>query len=112
MGAFAFCLEGAMALINRIQHPGIDPETAIPIHKFTAAMTLWASGEITRQNVIDKWVISVGDQAGLDTLKTAIDALGTVQLKVQWLNKLECAGLFYEDGTITADKYKSIMGLS
>lgn len=97
-----------MALIDRIVHSATGD---IPIHEFSAAIFLWANGDITRQNIIDLWSLSVDDVTGLDALKVKIDAESTVAAKSNWIHKLESAGLFYANGVITATKYKSIMGV-
>jgi len=101
-----------MALADRIKHrvDGVSYGD-IPIHEWTAAMTLLALGEITRQDVVDTFSLTAADETGLDALIATYTALSTKADKVEWLNKLECAGIFYQNGVITETKYKNILGL-
>lgn len=101
-----------MALADRIIHIESGSITGdIPIHEWTSAFTLYAIGEATRNKVINTFSLTSADETGLDALKTTYDGLGTKADKNEFLEKLEAAGIFYQNGTIDTAQYKSIMGL-
>lgn len=105
-----------MGLAERIVQsdtPTVYPheDGTIPIHEFTAAMTLLAAGEVTKSQLVTLFAFDATEEAGLDTLIAAYIALPTTADKVMWLMKLEAAGIFFQDGNIDKAKYKSIMGL-
>lgn len=84
----------------------------IPIHEFTAAISLYATGNATRNQIVNIFNLDAGQAAGLDQLLAAFDALATKADKVEWLMKLEAAGIFFQDGNIDKTQYKTIMGLA
>jgi hypothetical protein len=100
-----------MGLADRLFHTenGI-PTGDIAIHSWTAAFSLYCYGDAPRSKLEAVFSLSAEDLAGLDTLKTAYDALSVTD-KTNFLNKLESAGLFYESGDIDKTQYKQIMGL-
>lgn len=51
--------------------------TKIGVHRFGAALREWAAGGVTRQNIIDRFALSAGEQTELDALKATYDAMGT-----------------------------------
>jgi hypothetical protein len=61
-----------MALIDRMRQ---TEEPRLPAHEFTDTLILWAEGEVTRADVIAWWSISVAEEAELDAIKSAYDAL-------------------------------------
>jgi len=99
-----------MALQDRIQNPLADSETAIAVHIFTAAFTLWVKGSITGTYIQSIFNMNAEEITQINNLKTAYDALAAAG-KVDFLNKLECAGIMYEQGYISSLEYKTIMGL-
>jgi hypothetical protein len=100
-----------MALTDRLMHPTNLPVSGlIPVHQFTAGFMLWCNGEVTRNQFLNRFNITAsGEINGVDALKAKYDSLGTEIEKIIYIWKLEAAGLFYEDGTITDTKYKTIM---
>lgn len=104
-----------MGLADRIQHPDSGSwdftDGMIAIHAWTAAFELYCYGEATRAQLIAVFALDVTEQAGLDQLKAAYDALSTALEKHVFLHKLEAAGRFYQYGKIDKTKYKQILGL-
>lgn len=105
-----------MGFADEIQHVDTpDDLTAGPIavHRLSAAMELYARGEVTAQQVDNVFGLTArGVSTGFNQLVAAIDALGTENQKLLFVMKLEAAGLFYESGTIDKDQYKQIVGLT
>lgn len=100
-----------MGLAERIVHAGGDENADIAVHRFTAGFGLYVVGEATRAELEAVFSLSAGDLAGVDALKAEYDALGTAVEKALFLQKIEWAGIFYENGTINAARYKQILGL-
>lgn len=105
-----------MGLADELQRsdPALDLTTGpIAIHRWTAALELYARGEATAAQIDAIFGITArGVSAGFNQLIAAIDALGTENQKLLFVMKLEAAGLFYESGTIDKDKYRQIVGLT
>jgi len=99
-----------MSLQLRIQNPAADQETAIPIHVFTAAFSLWVRGSIDAARLQAAFNLDAGEVIQVQSLKTVYDA-ATAAGKVDFLLKLESAGVMFEQGIISAAEYASIMGL-
>lgn len=103
-------------LVDRLQNPFTKEaviaggEEMIAIHKFTAALVLYATGDATANNIKNVFNMDASASAQLDTLLSVLDAIATAVEKSIWLQKLEAAGLYYEDGTIDSTQYKNIMG--
>jgi hypothetical protein len=72
---------------------------------------LYVIGEATRTELETVFSLGVSDLAGLDALKAQYDSLGSAVEKAVFLQKIEWAGMFYENGTIDIDRYKQILGL-
>lgn len=104
-------------LVDRLQNPFTKQvvvsggERMISIHKFTAALVLYATGNATANNIKSVFNMDASASAQLDTLLSVLDGIATAVEKSIWLQKLESAGLYYEDGTIDAEQYKNIMGI-
>ena len=99
-----------MALIDKIDNDA-DGHIAIPSHEFSAAMLLWATGEITRANVISAFSLETSDEAQLDQLSTFYGTLTATQ-KAAFHGTLEAATIALQGGYINQTKYKSILGLT
>lgn len=101
-----------MSLTDRLVHRKPDGTGAgdIPIHEFTAAVSLYAYGLAAKNEITTLFGLEADDIADLDSLAAMYTSLSSEALKAQYLNRLECAGLFYQNGKIDAARYKSIMG--
>ena len=99
-----------MSLQDRIQNPLADQATAISIHVFTAAFSLWVRGAIDAARLQAAVGLDAGEVIQVQSLKTVYDA-DTAAGKVDFLLKLESAGVLFEQGIISAGEYASIMGL-
>lgn len=103
-------------LIDRIENPATREtvisggERMISIHKFTSALVLYSQGHATKNQIISKFSLDNSAQIQLNVILTVIDNLSTDIDKVLWFQRLEAAGLFYEDGTRDSAWYKSVMG--
>lgn len=102
-----------MRLTDRIVHQNADLSVSgdIPVHEFTSAVSLLAYGVINRNNVITIFSLDSDAASDLDKLGTAYSSLSTESAKAQFLNRLESAGILFQSGKITAQQYKTIMGL-
>jgi len=83
----------------------------IPIHEFTAAVGLYFVGSITAEKVISEFNLDSDDINDLQNIKSAFDALSTVSEKAIFLQKIEWAGIFYQNGKITASQYANIISV-
>jgi len=99
-----------MSLQDRIQNPSANQATAIPIHVFTAAFSLWVRGAIDAARLQAAFGLDAGETNQAQSLKIVYDA-ATSAGKVDFLLKLESAGVLFEQGIISAGEYASIMGL-
>ena len=95
-------------LSNPNNTPGID---TISSHSFSAGLALWRAGEITRQNIIDFFILDVTEQTQLDEIKVKFDTLNNFE-KAAFHGTIESGLIAYEDGAITATKMKSILGIT
>ena len=100
-----------MALIDRIFHDDEDDLRHIANHAFSAALWFWAKGDITRQNVVDTFNMTAGDETQLDQLATHYSGLSAGD-KRAFHSDVEAAGILAEGGLITKAKYKSLLGLT
>lgn len=100
-----------MGLAERIVHAGGDENANIAVHRFTAGFGLYVIGQATRGELATVFSLSADDLVGVDALKAEYDALGSAVEKAVFLQKLEWAGMFYENGTIDTARYKQILGL-
>jgi len=104
-----------MAFADRIQTSPFPKEypagSLLPIHELTAAFHLYWLGTATRNQIVSLFNLDASEQVGLDALLAALDGQANETLKVKWLMKLDAAGIYYQNGNITIDQYKAIMGL-
>lgn len=99
-----------MALVDRLQHVGSVGDTVITIHDFTAGLVLLANGSITRAQMISIFNLVGSDVSDLDALIAKYNSKADAVSKITFIWVIESAGLFYENGTINATQYKSILG--
>lgn len=101
-----------MTLEDRISNPNnVEGVTSISSHSFSAALSLWGVGEITRQNIIDFFTLDGTEQTQLDEIKVKFDSLNNF-LKAAFHGTVESALIAYEDGAIGIIKMKSILGIT
>lgn len=100
-----------MPLIDRIFHDDPDPDRNISNHAFSAAVWLWARGEITRANVVATFEMTAADEVQLDELQATYAAL-SVDERRTFYSTLEAAGILAEGGLITKGQYKTFLGLT
>jgi len=102
-----------MTLEDRLKNPN-NPDgiiNTIASHNFSAALTLWGAGEITRQNVINFFSLDATEQTQLDEIKSKYDGLNNIN-KAAFHGTVEAANIAYEIGAITSTKWKSILGIT
>lgn len=102
-----------MSLFARIA-PGAGTDK-ISVHRFGAALRQWAGSQLTRQQVIDAFVLTAAEQTELDALRASYDALGTgtgaaAFAKAARLNFMEDVFILVETGDYTEAKAKSALG--
>lgn len=101
-----------MGLADRIVHRDGNTQLGdIPIHEFTSALTLFATGDATHAQIVNIFSLQPDEESGLTTLEDALSALPDQAAKSVWIAKLEAAGIFYQNGAIDKAKYMQIMGL-
>ncbi len=102
-----------MALIDRIFRDSLiqDPPGEISNHAFSAAAWFWATGEITRAQLVAGFGFDATDDPQLDELEAHYNGLNAQDRRVFHSN-LEAAGNLAEQGFITRAKYKSLLGLT
>jgi hypothetical protein len=93
-----------MALLDRFSND-------ISVHGFTSAMALWATGDITRQNIIDSWTLTAEDQSDLTKLENFYSGL-TNNGKIAFKNKLESVLILYEEDRLTRQQVINLLGLN
>ena len=106
-----------MALVDRFRRPGMgeDIVNALPTHSFAAAVSLAAGGHVTKQNVIDTFSLSAGDEVQLDEIIANYVAKpddGSADGKLAYINTIENAMILHEAGIATTAKVKTILGLT
>lgn len=101
-----------MALFERLTSRAFQPSdpAKIPVHAFQAAVSEFLMGKITRQNVIDGFVLDVGDATELDAIKTHYDGLLTVLEKAIYQTRLHNVFLLCESGGYGKTKAKTELG--
>ena len=100
-----------MALIDRVFHDDPDPDRHLANHAFSAAVWFWAKGDVTRQNVIDSFNMTVEDEVQLDQLEAHYISL-SVDDRRTFHADLESAGILAEGGLITKALYETLLGLA
>lgn len=98
-------------LIDRIKTI-LDGTTDIPNHAFASAVTLWALGEITKQNIIDKWSLDATGETELQEYADNYTSEPNANSKQNNIHRIRATGELYEDGLINKTKYKSVLGLT
>lgn len=89
--------------------------TKIGVHRFGAAVRLWAGGGLTRQNVIDSFALTGDEVTELDALKASYDALAinnisNAIIKVARLDRMEDVFLLCETGDLNETQAKNLLG--
>jgi hypothetical protein len=97
-----------MSLYSRIRAG--EGAAKIPVHPFSAALGEWAEGQITRQNVIDAFALSAGEQTEIDALAATYASKPSAAAKVGYLWQLERAFILVEAGLYDEAKAKSVLG--
>lgn len=98
-------------LLDRISNPNtaallID---SIPVHAFTGAVVLAVQGFVTRQNIINKWIL-VGDEVvQLDAIIAVYQGKAGSNQKQDYIDSLVASLLVREDGTITKAQVETIL---
>ena len=101
-----------MALFQRIT---ATDSTKILVHRFGAALREWASGGVTRAQVIASFNLSTGETVELDALKATYDALSSGNAngaftKAAYTQRLEDVFLLCETGDYTEAQAKTRLG--
>lgn len=97
-----------MALIDRV---GTGLSNSISSHSFSAAVYLWSRGVLTRNQIVNAFSLSVDDQVQLDQLATFYGTLNNTE-KGLFFGRLESLNILREEGYITTQEYKNLLGLT
>lgn len=102
-----------MGLYARITSNQTDSK--ISVHRFGAALRLMASGNITRQNVIDAFLLTGDEVTEFDAIIASYNAMPTNNtantiLKAQRPDKFEDVFLLCDTGDLTEAQAKSFLG--
>lgn len=100
-----------MALIDRIFHDDPDSTRNIANHAFSAAIWFWATGKITRAQVIAAFSMTTDDEVQLDMLEAHYISL-SVDERRSFHSDVEAAGVLAESGLITKPQYGALLGLT
>ena len=101
-----------MPLIDRIFHDDPDPvRNSFANHAFSAAVWLWARGEITRADVVSSFDMTAEDEVQLDQLQAFYVAQSNLE-KRTFHSTLEAAGILAEEGLITKTFYLGLFTLT
>ena len=102
-----------MALLDRIFRDNSDPDFQgyISNHAFSAAMWFFAKGDITRAQMIAAFNLSATDEIQMDQLIAHYQGMST-QEKRSFHSDLEAAGVLAEQGLLSRNQYKSLLGLT
>jgi hypothetical protein len=89
--------------------------TKITVHRFGAALRQMAAGQLTRQQVIDAFLLTGTDVTEFDALIATYNALLTnntanIIIKAQWPDRMEDVFLLCETGDYTEAKAKTALG--
>lgn len=90
-------------LFDRLYPPTIGTDN-IAGHRFFAAMTDYAAGFTTRQEMINFWSLDAEAQVDLNALCDDLDAQSTVSGKMRWLQELHAVMMIAESGIKYATK--------
>jgi hypothetical protein len=90
---------------------GTDPAARkLPVHRLGAALTEWATGGLTRQQVIDGLGLTAADVADVDALQAAYSALTQAFQKAEFLTRMHNVFVLCETGDYTEAKAKARLG--
>lgn len=101
-----------MALYARIT---AQDATKISVHRFGAALRQMAASQLTRQQIIDAFVLVGDDVTQFDALIATYTAMGTGNAtaafaKAAWLDRMEDVFLLVESGDYNEAKAKTALG--
>ena len=101
-----------MSLFSRITATN---GTKIGVHRLGAALREWASGGVTRAQVISTFSLSAGEQTEIDALKATYDAMSTGNAaaaftKAAYTQRMEDVFLLCETGDYTEAQAKTRLG--
>jgi len=99
-----------MTLENRVIN-NQNPDGDISMHIFSAGLTLWGAGEVTRTQLINFFNLDATEQTQLDEIKTKFNGLTNLQ-KAAFHGTVEAANIAFEEGAINVTKWKSILGIT
>ncbi len=89
----------------------INGDIRLPAHLFSAALTLWATGHITKQNIVDFWSLDATESTQLDQISAAYAVLTATQ-KAAYHGSIEAANIAIQHGAINVTKWKAILGIT
>jgi hypothetical protein len=101
-----------MGLYQRIT---ATDSTKISVHRFGAALRQFAAGQLTRQQIIDSFLLDASDIVNLDALIASYQAINTNNTgntfqKALRLDTMEDVFLLCETGDYTEAKAKTALG--
>lgn len=90
-------------------------ESKIHVHVFGAALRQMAAGQITRQQIIDRFQLVGSDVTEFDALIATYQGMGTGNAtaafnKAAWLDRMEDVFILCETGDYTEAKAKTALG--
>jgi len=95
-----------MTLIDRLT---AEDDTKIPAHGFSAALFLHAIGKLTRQEIIDKFALSVEDQVQLDQLRAGRATLA--QPEMLYAKQVEAVAVLAEGGFVAKAEVAGLLDI-
>ena len=92
-----------------------DDNTKVSVHAFGAALRLWSSVHITRQNVIDAFNLAGSDVTELDALQSTYSGMATNNInnalaKQAFRDRMEDVFILCEAGLLTENQAKTMLG--
>jgi hypothetical protein len=101
-----------MSLFARVT---ANDNTKISVHRFGSALRQMAAGQLTRQQIIDAFLLVNSDVTEFDALVATYTAMGTGNAtaafnKAAWLYRMEDVFLLCETGDYTEAKAKTALG--
>ncbi len=100
-----------MALVDRIFGDEVLTLSPGGNHAFSAAVWFWATGKITRAQVVAAFSFDASDDAQLDELQAFYLSLSANERR-SFHSDLEAAGILAENELLTKAQYKSLFGLT
>ncbi len=86
----------------------------IPVHGIEAAITLYATGEATRANIVALFSMDTEAESDLNVLLNTLDAMSTTADKLVFMQKMQAVNIGHEEnwpGYQTKAQYVAILGL-